>query len=178
LRIPYLYGIVKRPAGDVLAVRRVRHREHRFRVPRQRAHGFPPSCLLCHVREREPTAVDCHRVPFWVTGGAPSPVARPVCTSNGSTAARGPCSVLGTIEWWSTPFLYPDDRAALQIRLGDAPVQSRTLVEARRSSTPSAEASCWRRRRRKWTPLAAGCVFVATRWARNSCACVAWAAWQ
>ena len=38
--------------------------------PRQRAHGFPPSCLLCHVREREPTAVDSHGVPFWATGGS------------------------------------------------------------------------------------------------------------
>jgi hypothetical protein len=36
-RIPDLDGPVIRPADDVLAVRRVCHREHRFRVPRQRA---------------------------------------------------------------------------------------------------------------------------------------------
>ena len=37
LRIPDLHGLVKRPADDVLAVRRVRHRVHPVRVPRQRA---------------------------------------------------------------------------------------------------------------------------------------------
>jgi len=37
LRIPDLHGVVKRPADDVLAVRRVRYRVNGARVPRQRA---------------------------------------------------------------------------------------------------------------------------------------------
>ena len=36
-RVPDLHGLVTRPAGDVLAVWRVRHRGHQSRVPRQRA---------------------------------------------------------------------------------------------------------------------------------------------
>ena len=37
LRIPDLHGVVIRPADDLLAVRRVRHRAHPLRVPPQRA---------------------------------------------------------------------------------------------------------------------------------------------
>ena len=37
LRIPDLHGVVKRPADDVLAVRRVRYRVNGARVPRHRA---------------------------------------------------------------------------------------------------------------------------------------------
>ena len=36
-RVPDLHGLVISPAGDVLAVWRVRHRGHTARVPRQRA---------------------------------------------------------------------------------------------------------------------------------------------
>ena len=46
LRIPDLHGVVKRPADDVLAVRRVRHRGHPERVPRQRALLLNPALWL------------------------------------------------------------------------------------------------------------------------------------
>ena len=36
LHVPDLHGLVVRPADDALPVRRYRHREHLFRVPRQR----------------------------------------------------------------------------------------------------------------------------------------------
>ena len=46
LRIPDLHGVVKRPADDVLAVRRVRYRVNGARVPRQRALLLNPALWL------------------------------------------------------------------------------------------------------------------------------------
>ena len=46
LRIPDFHGPVIRPADNVLAVRRVRHRGHIVRVPRQRALLLNPALWL------------------------------------------------------------------------------------------------------------------------------------
>ena len=49
LRIPDLHGAVPRPADDVLAVWRVRHRLHRAQVPRHRALiiDLKTICIAC-----------------------------------------------------------------------------------------------------------------------------------
>ena len=64
LRIPDLHGLVTRPADDVLAVRRVGHRAHPARVPRQRAllpnsHVVRPT-LISGMARAGCTTPPCH----------------------------------------------------------------------------------------------------------------------